>query len=269
MMASLLAGREEDGKHIDGAGEFLYDIHAEKLTRKDLERMRENMRVRGLKNNSINKYQAYIRAILAWGVDQDLIQFNPWRDYKRLPVQRHIVTTNINDIRVVYAHAPEWLQWAMKTMYCLSLRSGQVELFSLLWTAFDFRRGTVTVRQGKSGHIKRVYPPSAYLNEAAQRCAEDLKSGIPLVCHRQGKRVINYSKAWEKTVRDAGLPHFPMYHIRHAAATEMLTAGADPASVAAQLGHSTVTTTCNTYAHVSPGGQQKAAALMPALQKDD
>lgn len=68
------------GMWIDGKGQFLRDKYAEELTRTDLELMREAMRKRGSGNATINKMQAYIRAILAWGVDQQLIRLNPWRD---------------------------------------------------------------------------------------------------------------------------------------------------------------------------------------------
>jgi len=37
----------------------------------------EGFCVRGTGNNTINKYQALIRAILAWGADQELIARNP------------------------------------------------------------------------------------------------------------------------------------------------------------------------------------------------
>lgn len=268
VMVYFLAGHEEGDKHVEGAGEFLRDKYAERLTRRDLELVRENVRANGSCNNSINKYQAYVRAILAWGVDQQLITINPWRDYKRLPVQKKIVTTNIVHIRTVYTHAEDWLQWAIKTMYALSLRAGQVELFGLQWSAFDWRRGVVRVIQGKTGRMKTVYPPRQYLEEAYERFQEDMKAGIPLTCHRAGKRVLSYKEAWARAVKASGLPHFPMYHIRHAAATEMLAGGADLASVAAQMGHATVTTTANTYAHVTPGGQKKAAALMPGIDPE-
>ncbi|GHV51185.1 hypothetical protein FACS1894168_3230 [Deltaproteobacteria bacterium] len=56
-----------------------------------------------------------------------------------------------------------------------------------------------------------------------------------------------------------------MYHIRHVAASEMLARGADLASVSAQLGHSNVSTTGTFYAHVTAGGQKRAAKLLPAL----
>lgn len=266
---TLITGREEGQEHLPGAAEFMRDKYADALNRQDLERLREYFRSRGTGNNTINKYQAYIRAILAWGADQELIPRNPWRDYKRLPTKREIVTTTIADIRAIYEYAPEWLRWAMMTMYALSLRPGHIELFSLMWNAFNWQRGYVMVRQGKSGKIKTVFPPHQYLELAAQKYADDMMAGIPWVCHRQGRRVINYRKAWEKAVKDARLPHIPMYNIRHVAASEMLAQGADLAAVAAQLGHANVNTTGSTYAHVTPGGQQRAAALMPGLKNDD
>ena len=223
--------------------------------------------MKGDGNNTINKYQAYIRAILAWGADQSLIPLNPWRDYKRLTVQKKIVNTTIEKVQKVYVNMPDWLQWAVKTAYALSLRPGHVELFSLLWAAFDWRRGVVFVRQGKSGRIKTVYPPAQYLEEAYARFQEDAKAGIPLVCHREGRRVLSYRGAWASAIKKAGLPHFRMYDIRHVAATEMLAGGADLAAVSAQLGHSSITTTGNVYAHVTAGSQQRAAALMPGIDK--
>lgn len=176
-----------------------------------------------------------------------------------------MVTTTLEDIVAVYQHAPDWLQWAMKTCYFLSLRPGHVELFSLLWTAFNWQRGLVVVRQGKSGIIKTVVAPQTYLTQALQRCTQDTVAGIPYVCHRNGRPVVNYRKGWDLAVKAAGLTHFRMYDIRHVAATTMLALGADLASVSAQLGHTSVTTTGNTYAHVTVGAQQKAAALMPGL----
>lgn len=123
----MLAGHEDGtGRHISGAGEFLRDKYAESLNRHDLERMRENFRARGTGNNTINKYQAYIRAILAWGVDQDLISVNPWRDYKRLKTSKTVCKSTINDLRRLYPYLPDYLQWAVKTAFfglCVLARS--------------------------------------------------------------------------------------------------------------------------------------------------
>lgn len=265
----FLAGHEDkDGCHIEGPGEFLRDKYADGLTRRDLEAMREALRVRGAGNNTINKYQAYLRAILAWGVDQDLIPTNPWRDYKRLKVQRQVVQVSLDDFRRLYACLPPYLQWACKTAYALALRPGQVELFGLQWGAFVWDRGLVIVRQGKSGKLKTVVPNPAYMSEARERYEADSKAGIVLVCHRDGQRVLSYRGAWLAACRRAGVQMRP-YDIRHIAATVMLGAGADLAAVAAQLGHSNVATTGATYAHITAGAQARAAALMPEIDDGD
>ncbi len=265
----FLAGHErKDGSHSLGVGEFLRDKYAESLNRQDLERMREGFRAQGTSNATINKYQAYIRAILAWGVDQDLIHLNPWRDYKRLKHVRPVDLSSVDELRKLFPCLPEFLQWAVKTAFFLALRPGQVELFSLTWNAFDWRRGVVIIRQGKSGRLKTVVPHPAYMDEAYQRYKRDMAAGIPLVCHRgNGRRVLSYRTAWLNACQRAGVKMRP-YAIRHIAATEMLARGADLAAVAAQLGHSNVATTGGTYAHVSPGSQARAAALMPSLDTE-
>ena len=266
----LLAGRESERGSVTGPAAFLRDKYAESLTRMDLEQMRENLRARGNSNQTINKAQAYIKAILAWGVDQDLIQIHPWRDYKPLKTIRPIITPSIETLRAIYPYLPDWLQWAVKTTFFLALRPGHAELFSLRWDAFLWRRGMVVVRQGKSGKLKYAVPHPAYFAEARKRYEQDSRAGIVYVCHRNGLRVISYRGAWESACRRAGVS-MRMYDIRHIAATEMLARGADLAAVAAQLGHSNVATTGGTYAHVTAGSQAKAAKLMPAIgeTKDD
>lgn len=269
----FLAGHKDPttGKHIEGVGEFLRDKYAEQLDRIDLEAMREAFRARGTSNATMNHYQAYIRSILAWGVDQQLIRTNPWRDFKRLKAPRHIVNASIVDFKIILKHCPEWLAWAIYTAYALSLRPGQVELFSLTWNAFNWRYDYVQIIQGKTGRIKRVIPPPTYWKEARARYQEDMTAGIPWVCHRAGKRVLDYNQAWRKALADAGMSGrgIRMYDIRHIAASEMLAGGADLPAVSAQLGHASTQTTANTYAHVVPKAQQHAAAIMPSLKDDE
>lgn len=187
---------------------------------------------------------------------------------KRLPINKTIVSTSLEDVQKVFLSAPAWLQWAIKTLYALTIRPGQVELFGLQWAAFDWRWGTVLVQQGKSKRVKAVFPPELYLAEARQRYDDDLKNGITFVCHRNGKHITSYREAWKYAIIKASVHHFPIYHIRHVAVSEALARGADLAAVAAQAGHSSIATTSNFYAHVIAGAQQRAAALMPSLDPE-
>ena len=249
-----------------GPGDFLRDKYADALTRRDLEALREFFRARGVSNKTINTHTAYLKAILAWGVDQELIPLNPWRDFKPLKTQKHVVNVSLDTFRRIYQFLPPYLQWASKTCYALALRFGMVELFSLQWDAFIWQRGLVIVRQGKTGFLKTVVPHPAYMEEARQRYSIDNANGTIWVCHRNGHQVRSYDGAWGAACRKAGV-HMRPYDIRHLAATVMLGAGADLAAVAAQLGHASVATTGATYAHVTAGAQARAAALMPEIEE--
>lgn len=157
--------------------------------------MREIKRKAGSGNNTITKMQGYIRAILEWGKDQDLIHLNPWRDYKRLPAKKYVIKTSIDDFRQLISYCSDWLKWALATAYALAMRPGQVELFRLQWTDFNWRFGYVQYARGKTGRLKRVVPPPAYWEETHKRYLEDMAAGIPLLCHRAGKRVLSYHSA--------------------------------------------------------------------------
>lgn len=268
----FLCGYDKDGQHVEGVGEFLRDKYAESLSRKDLEAMREALRNRGTSNNTINKYQAYIRAILAWGVDQELISLNPWRDFKRLKTKKYEFKATFDQFRKILEVAPDWLSWALLTAYALSLRPGQKELFSLPWTAFKWRYGYVLVpHQGKTNRPKKVIPNSKYWNQAQKRYAQDKLKNIIWVCHRNGNQIKDYRYGWHKALKDAGLSGsgIRFYDIRHISATEMLARGADLAAVSAQLGHSNTHTTAVTYVHVLPEAQVRAANLLPDFEPEE
>ena len=63
----------------------------------------------------------------------------------------------------------------------------------------------------------------------------------------------------------AGLPRQRFHDLRHAYATLMLKAGEDLAMVSRSLGHSNISTTADTYAHVTPAMQQRSAERMDRI----
>ena len=245
----------------DGDGYFLFDRYPETLTRRDLERLRENFRARNIKNKTMNIRTSMLKAALSWAVDQELIAVNPWKDYKRLPEKKPPISVSMDKFKAIYKVAPEWLQWAMKTAYCLCLRPGQVELFDLKWSAFNFDMNSVTINQGKTGILKTVLPPQAYMIEAKARYVSDREKGIELVCTRKGKQVNSYHPQWNMACKRAG-HKMRFYDVRHLAATTMLAAGADIVSVAAQLGHTNCALTGQVYAHALKSGQQRAGQAL-------
>jgi integrase len=60
----------------------------------------------------------------------------------------------------------------------------------------------------------------------------------------------------------AGLPHRPFHSLRHAFATLQHEGGEDMRTTSKLLGHASISTTMDIYAHLSPKTQQRAAERM-------
>jgi integrase len=77
----------------------------------------------------------------------------------------------------------------------------------------------------------------------------------------------NLHKRFKGLLKSAGLPAVRIHDLRHSCATLLLTHGVDPRTIMQTLGHSQVSLTLNTYAHVLPSLQQAAAQKMNAILK--
>ena len=260
----------KDGTHRQGPAEHLADRYVESLTRQDLESVRSRLRTDGLEITTINLITGQLKAVLSWCESEDLISVNPWRKYKALPGGKNEHKSGTMDqLKAVYAELPPYAQWAVKTALALCLRPGPKELFSLEWSVFDWQAKTASVYMPKVKATKTVFVPDWYLAEAWPRYQADTAAGHTLVCRNTHNRQIVYTgfrSCWERACEKACVK-ITAYAIRHIAASEMLYAGADMASVAAQLGHKDITTTAAFYTHALAKGQQRAAAALPDATK--
>lgn len=263
----LVCGHDrKDGTHREGPAEFLADRFVDTLTRRDLEMVRENCRNYNLALTTINSYTGRLKAAMNWCAEEGLIVENPWGKFKQLRGAHHkAMQGTLEEFQRLYPVLPPWLQWASRTAIALCLRPGVSELFSLKWSAFDWKTKTVTMYMSKTDSTKRVYMPDAYIEEAWQRYQADIAQGQMLVCrNRKGHPVGSgmYRSAWRSACKKAGVD-MPMYALRHIAASEMLAGGIDLAAVAAQLGHKNLTTTGAFYTHALDSAQRRAAQTLP------
>jgi integrase len=74
-----------------------------------------------------------------------------------------------------------------------------------------------------------------------------------------------HNRSWKPLLKKAGLPHKKFHHLRHTCATLLLTKGVHPKVVQELLGHSSISTTLDTYSHVLPNMQEKAVAAMDTI----
>jgi integrase len=67
-------------------------------------------------------------------------------------------------------------------------------------------------------------------------------------------------KAWS----EAGLDRITPHECRHTFASLMIAAGVNAKALQAFMGHSSITTTFDTYGHLMPGSEDEAANLLDA-----
>ena len=73
------------------------------------------------------------------------------------------------------------------------------------------------------------------------------------------------ARYFKPLLKEAGLPKIRLYDLRHTHATLLLAAGEHPKVVQERLGHATITLTLDTYSHVVPGMQERAAERLDSL----
>lgn len=165
------------------------------------------------------------------------------------------------------------------------LRQG--ELLGLRWAEVDFEDGTLRVRQAlqrgqfvepKTARSRRsINLPERALGalrrqralQAEQRLAAgpDWRDNGLVFASSIGTPLdgVNVTKRFQALLARAGLPRMRFHDLRHCAATLLIHAGVDMRVVMEVLGHSTIATTMNLYAHVLPAAKEAAAHRLDAL----
>ena len=75
----------------------------------------------------------------------------------------------------------------------------------------------------------------------------------------------NVTRDFKKLLAATGLPPLRFHDLRHSCASFLIAQGVSPRVVMEILGHSQISLTMNTYAHVLPSLQTEAAHRMNAL----
>lgn len=104
----------------------------------------------------------------------------------------------------------------------------------------------------------------AALQEHRQRqLDEGIVQGL-VFCRRDGRPLVNSNvpHAFQERLRRAGLAPMRFHDLRHSCAALLLAQGVPARVIMETLGHSTIATTMNVYAHVMPALLQESADAM-------
>jgi integrase len=165
------------------------------------------------------------------------------------------------------------------------------ELLGLRWRDVDFDSGSLSVvqalykrcdvcemREPKSSHSRRQIAMPLSLTEILEQHktmqeAQRILLRKPLTrddlvfAYPDGKPldpgVVSHS--FSKALKKAGLPHIRFHDLRHSHATLLLKANVHPKIVSERLGHANIGITLDTYSHVLPNLQEKAAKVFDEI----
>lgn len=163
------------------------------------------------------------------------------------------------------------------------LRRG--ELLGLRWCDINEAAGELHVVQTvvEVAHKVRISPPKtdrsrrlvALDRKTAELLAQHRTEALTAMpddrglvfCDKNGEPIhpALFSYYFQRRVRLAGVRRIRLHDLRHTHATHALRAGVHPKVVSERLGHSTITTTLDTYSHVIPSMQREAAEAVAAL----
>lgn len=232
----------------------------------------------GYSPTSIIKFHSILHKCLKYAVTRGLIDHNP-SDYVMLHKKVKYIGRTFTLEQLQY-FLEEARSSPAKPAFRLAAAYGlrRSEAAGLRWQSIDFRAGFVSINHTTISSSGRVTYSDRVKSDASYRTLS-LMNGIrayllglrreqqewrlfygpdyhksDYVCCRENcipLRPDYISQEFSRVCQRAGLPHIHLHDLRYSAATLLLQEGFSLKQVQEWLGHSDITTTANTYAHVS------------------
>jgi integrase len=233
-----------------------------------------------------------LHRILEHAVKWQLLSRNP-ADAVTPPITRHVEMRTLDEtgINNMLAEAEKTPYFAL---FSLALHTGmrRSELLALRWQDIDLIMAEIYVsrsmhrlltheivfrgtKTAKGSRTVALAPSTIIVlrQHLDKETAECVWLGVPFTndrlvfCYWDGKPLIpsNVSQAWRRLARRMGYSKIRFHDLRHTCATLLFKAGIHPKIVQERLGHSSIAITLDTYSHVSPGLQHKAAEALDII----
>jgi integrase len=237
----------------------------------------------------------YIRAILRRALGQALKWGLVSRNVATLVDPPRSVKTPVSPLAAEQARAfiAHTADDRLGPLFHVAIASGlrQGELFGLRWQDVDLTAGVLHVRhalQRVDGTLTLVepktvlsrrtvtLPASAVAALCVQKDRQTFERAQAGDLWREGGYVFtstvgtplnpsNVDKRLKALLADAGLPRQRFHDLRHCAASLLLAGGVAPRTIMGILGHSQISLTMNTYAHLSPALERDAANALDSV----
>lgn len=203
---------------------------------------------------TVNHFIKVMKTMLGYAVDHRYIHENPTKRLKRMKL-------TVNPPRFLSRDEAQRLLDVAKgrpvyPMLATAIYTGvrPAELINLEWQDFDFRKGTLTVRNKESFKTKsrkfRAVPLPRDLVRILQPHRKD--KGLCFGKYKKAPRI-----ALDTVVRKAKLKDVTWHDMRHTYASHLAMSGVDIPTISQLLGHQDIKTTM-IYAHLTESHKKEA-----------
>lgn len=199
----------------------------------------------GLKETSVNVYLRHLRALFHKAVEWGYLQRNPFAAVKQVAVPKAPpVYIHPQDVGRFLASIKDLDARRMVTCYIYSGRR-RAELVNLDWQDVDMDGEMYTIRHAKNRETKAyaMHP----MVKAVFRAIGPKMSGPVFERWRHPDTITHRVK---DALRDFGLGHVHLHHMRHTFAVLLREEGVDVKTIADLMGHQDVRAT-EIYAHIT------------------
>jgi len=281
--------------------QFLLKTPVEDIKKYDIEQWQSKRRDEGSKAATVNRLVTALKAALNWGVDNEILDFNPLSRQKRLQELDSIkkvrylspdeksrlmaaMDAREDRLRSERQSHNEWMAARgkntlppidndfadyLKPMVIISLNSGirRGSLFALKWGDVDFETKTLTLRAAtmKSGKHLDLKMNKKFITTLTiwhqQSNDTSPESYIFPSPKKKGALLTGVKRSWEGVLKAAGINNFRWHDMRHDFASQLVMKGVDLNTVRDLLGHADMKMTLR-YAHLAPESKLRAVELL-------
>ena len=276
----------------DKIAPYLGEKEIRKVTVDDIQNLYRKLKKEGgaeggpLSGASVRRIHGVLHQALKAAADRHPIVKHP-TDNVTLPKREPSPRTILNDEQLERFMEAIRQDRRWHDFFYLEITTGlrRGELCGLMWSDFDEKKGTLSIRRTlhgkegggyyvgdtKTGTGRRIIklPPSTVQLLTERKRAAISQWIFPNPIHPEDPVMPNsgYNRM-KKLLAEAGLPRMRFHDLRHTFATHALTSGVDAKTLSGILGHTKTSFTLDTYTHVTGDMHRRASEIVGGFMEE-
>jgi len=217
---------------------------------------------KGLKNSSINKKISLLKAMIAWSVENSMVEQDVLDKLKRVKMlkddSKRLRYLAVDESKALVAACEPYFRPVIITALTTGMRKR--EILKLRWDQVDLEHGFILLVETKNGEGRQI-PIVPELRKVLD--SQPRLEGCPYVFPNTKTMMPFWSgdKPFANALNKAGITDFHFHDLRHTYASHLVMSGIDLTTVMHLMGHKSIKMTLR-YAHLAPSHKVKAVAAI-------